>query len=308
MKLFFKACIVIFSIASNAQNIKFTSSELYPEGTGYSNKNKSFYVTSLHYGKIGKVSSEGVYSLFIDDKDIISAIGLLVHDNSNTLYVAISDPGVSVKTSTATQMKLAKVGAYDLTTGKRIYLADLGALNTNGGNFANDLTIDEAGNVYVTNSFAPIIYKIDKKGKASIFSTNEAWKGSGFNLNGITYHKDGFLLVAQSSGPLYKVDIKDPKKVSVIKTDSIVGADGLILNRKNELVVISNSQNKIFKLTTKDSWATATIDKTVQSIESFPSTGVLVSGKYYVLNAKLNEIFDPNAPKTSDFILQEIKF
>jgi hypothetical protein len=141
------------SVFLNAQNVTFNATELYPEGIGYSNKNKSFYVSSLHYGKIGKVNNNGKYTVLVDDKEIVSAIGLLADEKANRVYVAVSDPGVSVKTNAATQMKLAKLGCYDMTTGKRIFMADLGALNPNGGNFANDITKDTEGNVYVTNSF-----------------------------------------------------------------------------------------------------------------------------------------------------------
>ena len=40
----------------------------------------------------------------------------------------------------------------------------------------------------------------------------------------------------------------------------------------------------------------------------FPTTGTRVNGKYYVLNAKLNEIFTPNTKLTSDFLIQEVNF
>ncbi|HTF80399.1 MAG TPA: hypothetical protein VL947_01695 [Cytophagales bacterium] len=300
------------SLSTNAQNIKFTSHELYPEGTAYNKKDKSFYVTSLRYGKVGKVAADGKYSVFVDDKDIISAIGTLIDEKTNTLYVAISDPGVSVKTNPNTQYKLAKVAAYDLTTGKRKYLADLGALNADGNNFANDLTLDDQGNVYVTNSFAPIIYKIDSKGLPTIFARHTDWEGAGFNLNGIRYHKDGFLLVAQmDKGLLYKVDVKHPDKISVVKADSIKGADGLVLNEKGDgLVVISNSQKKIFKLSSSDNWKSAKVEKSVESVDTYPTTGVLVDGKYYVLNAKLNELFmqSPAVQLSEDFLIQEVKF
>ncbi len=314
MKRIFTSLFTLLAVATvNSQNIKFIAPELYPEGTAYYKKDKSFYVTSLHLGKVGKVTADGKYTVFVEDKDLISVVGTVIDNKTSTIYVAISDPGASTKTNPATQGKLAKVAAYDLTTGKRKFLVDLGILNTTGtGNFANDLTLDEVGNLYVTNSFAPIIYKIDSKGTASIFAKNDAWAGAGFNLNGITYHKDGFLIAAQmEKGLLYKVDIKNPQNITVIKTDTLKGADGLVLNDANsELLVISNKTNKIYKLTTKDKWVSATVDKSVESIETFPTTGVYVEGKYYVLNAKLNELFNPTpgVPLSTEFTLQEIKF
>jgi hypothetical protein len=307
--LFNFLAILTFALSANAQNIAFNSSELYPEGIAYSKKQDVFFVSSLHYGKIGKVTRKGVYTEFITDKDLVSAIGIRANEKANLLYVCVSDPGVSVTTNTATQMKLAKLIAYDLTTGKRKFVADLGALNTLAGNFANDVDFDTQGNIYVTNSASPIIYKISPAGKASIFATSDNWKKEGFNLNGIVVHPKGYLIVAQSNtGELYKVSIKKPTEITKINTDLILGGDGIFLNGNNELLVISNSKKEVFQLNSTDDFATAKVLKTAPTEMTFPTTGIVVNKKYYVLNAKLDEIFNPKATKTSNFLIQEIKF
>ncbi len=310
MKNLFKILIILtFAFTANAQNIAFNSNELYPEGIAYSKKQDVFFVSSLHYGKIGKVTRKKVYTEFITDKDLISTIGIHANEKANLLYVCVSDPGVSVKTDKATQMKLAKLIAYDLTTGKRKFIADLGALNKDGGNFANDVDFDNQGNCYVTNSASPIIYKISKTGKASIFATSENWKKEGFNLNGIVVHPSGYLIAAQSNtGELYKISIKNPTEITKINSEIMLGADGIFLNGKNQLIVISNSTKQIFQLNSVDDFTTTNLLKTAFSEMTFPTTGIVVNKKFYVLNAKLNEIFTPNTTLTSDFLIQEIKF
>lgn len=303
--------LVLSAIALNTQgqNISFNSKELYPEGIAFSQKKKVFYVSSVHEGKIGRVDFKGNYSNFVDDQELITSAGLLSDDKRNLLYVCVADPGASTKTKTETQGKLSKLIAFDINTGQKKFSADLGALNSSGGNFANDVTIDNEGNLYVTNSFSPIIYKITQSGIASIFATHEDWKGEGFNLNGIVYHSDGYLIVAKSNtGTLYKVSINDPKKINVIKTDVLSGADGLILNNKNELVVISNAKKEIYQLVSTNNWSSAVVKKTAKSSMSFPTTGIHLKGKNYVLNAKLDELFNPKALKTSDFLIQELTF
>ena len=307
MKNLFITATVLLSTLSFCQSIKFTENELYPEGIAYSHKAKSFFVSSLHYGKIGKVDWKGNYTNFVNDAQSISAIGILADEKRNSLYVAISDPGVSVKT--VAQYKIAKLAAYDLSTGTRKFIADLGVINTTGGgNFANDMAFDKSGNIYVNNSASPIIYKVSQDGKAEVFVTSDNWKGEGFNLNGIVCNqKEDYLLVCQSNtGEIYKVDIKT-KKISKVNTGLILGADGMVLH-KNELIVISNSSKKITKLTSTDNWATAKSEGEVISEMTFPTTGTRVNGKYYVLNAKLNEIFTPNTKLTSDFLIQEVNF
>jgi hypothetical protein len=297
------------SATVSAQDINFTEKELYPEGLAYYSKDNVYFVSSLHYGKIGKVSSAGKYSTFITDKELVSTIGIHINPTNNLLYVCVSDPGVATNTDASTQMKLAKVIAFDIKTGKKKFTADLGTLNNKGGNFANDLDFDKAGNAYVTNSASPIIYKITPQGKASIFTTNQNWTKEGFNLNGIIFHPNGYLLAVQSNtGELYKIDIKNPSKIIKVKTDLFEGGDGLVRNGNNELLVISNSKKEVYLLNSTDNFASAKLVKTAATKLDFPTTGVFIEGKYKVLNAKLNEIFNPNAAKTSDFIIQEFAF
>ncbi len=310
MQNLFKILFVLtFALSANAQNIAFNSDELYPEGIAYSKKQDVFFVSSLHYGKIGKVTRKGVYTEFITDKDLVSTIGIHANEKANLLYVCVSDPGVAVNTSSTTQMKLAKLIAYDLTTGKRNFVADLGAINTTGGNFANDVDFDTQGNAYVTNSFSPIIYKVTPKGIASIFTTNENWKKEGFNLNGIVVHPNGYLIAVQSNtGELYKISLKNPKEISKINVEPILGGDGIFLNGKTELMVISNSTKQVFQLNSSDEFISSKVFKTAPTEMNFPTTGIVVNKKYYVLNAKLDEIFNPKATKTSNFLIQEVKF
>lgn len=308
-KLILLIFIFLQSINAFTQNIQFNATELYPEGIAYNQKENIFYVSSLHYGKIGKVNSKGEYSEFINDKELVSTIGIHLNKAQNLLYVCVSDPGVAVNTSAATQMKLAKIIAFDTKTGKKKFVSDLGALNKDGNNFANDLDFDSQGNAYVTNSASPVIYKINKKGTASVFATSYNWKKEGFNLNGIVFHPNGYLIAVQSNtGELFKIELKNPKNITKITTDLFLGGDGLILNGKNELVVISNLKKEAYIINTTDNFATAKVSKTTATEMDFPTTGVFVNNKYFVLNAKLNEIFTPNSVKTSNFLIQEMKF
>lgn len=294
-------------IGLQAQNITFNETELYPEGLTYSKKLKSFLVSSLTQGTVGKVDWDGNYTKFIDDEDIVSSIGIKADDKNDILYVCISDPGVSVKTDKRTQGKLAKVAAYTLSTGKRKFIVDLGVINADKNNFANDLTIDKDGNLYVTNSFDNVIFKVNKSGEASIYARSDMWTGDGFSLNGITYLKSGLLIVDKmNDGGLFTVDLNNDGKVTKIDAPAVVGADGIVLINSKELWVISNGQQKAFRLKSEDNWASAKIVSTVDTEASFPSTGVKVKKDSYILNAKLNEVFDPETPNSSDFIIQKL--
>jgi len=102
-----------------AGDIKFTSDTLYPASVAYSNQQHVFFVGSIRHGNIGKVSIDGHYTKFIEDKALISTAGVFLDAKRNTLWVANGDVGGSVQSSTATQGKLAAVAAYDATTGAK---------------------------------------------------------------------------------------------------------------------------------------------------------------------------------------------
>jgi len=284
------------------------SEGLFPEGIAYDQSKDEFLITSLTKGRISRVTRKGKVTKFIEDKDLISAIGIELDSKNGRIIVCSSDPGVSEKTSKATQKKIAGMGVYDAKTGKKIKFMDLGKLN-DGPNFANDIAVDVEGNIYITNSFSPVIYKVDKSYNASIFLQSDAFKGEGFALNGIDYHPEGFLLVAKSdTGKLFKVPVANPASfIEVDQSENLKGADGIVLIDQNQLAVISNAQKIIYILTTDDQWKSAELKNALTSPSlEFPTTGTLVKGEFYLLNAKLNQLFGGNK-KVKKFEIYSIK-
>ena len=186
------------------------------------------------------------------------------------------------------------MGIYSLSTGQRQAYVNLGAL-AEGGHFCNDIALDKAGNAYISDSFSPIIYKVDTNNRASILLMDKRFTGDGFNLNGLVV-KDDYLIVAKyNEGLLFKVPLNDPGKFSQIKIDqTLSGADGLLWAADGSLIVIANtSTNKVFKLSSNDNWASAKIIKSSDTGQVFPTTGVLRSGDVHVLHAMLHVLFNP---------------
>lgn len=304
---FLSLLISIPGVAASVEtDIKFSAQELYPEGITFDANTDQFLVSSMRHGKIGRVSRDGVYHAFINDPILVSSVGMHIDSARNRLLVAVSDPGVAITTKIETQSKLAGLAIYDLKSGKRLAYHDLGGLS-NGVHFANDITVDTEGNIYVTDSFSPIVYKIGKQGKPSIFVQSDFFMGEGFNLNGIVYHPDGYLISAKSnSGELFKISLKgDVTKIKI--QQSFNGGDGLILMLDGSLAIIQNS-GKISRLISSDNWVSATVSQTLKTGLEFPTTGVLVGKNLYVLNAKLGELFDPNAKKSDEFSIRPISF
>lgn len=290
-----------------SDDIPFEANMTYPESVSWSAKQDSFFVSSVRRGLVGKVSKDGKYSDFIQDSKLISTVGVLVDDTRNTVWVANSDPGAGERTQASSQGKLAAVATYDSKTGKAKGYYDLGQLS-DGAHFANDITLDDKGNAYVTDSFAPIIYRITSAGKASIFANNELFKqGDGFNLNGIAWHHNGYLLVGKyNTGEIYRVDVKNPTKVEQVTIpEALIGADGFNLIDDQHLIVVQNNGvDRTVELTSTDGWKTAKISRVVKSKLSMPTAATKVGNEVFVLGSRLDTLFNPDAPKVSNYLLQ----
>ena len=288
--------------------IGFTADTAYPESVTWSAKQNRFFVSSVRHGTVGTVTPDGTYTPFIADDRLVSTVGLLVDDARNTLWVTNSDPGAGDRTNAATQGKLAGIATFDATTGKRLAYHDLGHLSE-GTHFANDVALDADGNAYVTDSFAPVIYRISKTGEATIFARSPQFKDAeGFNLNGIAYHKDGYLLVGKyNSGELFRVNIADPARIERVKlSQPLKGADGFSLVDADHLVVVLNlGADKTVELVSTDGWTSAKVARETKSVTSMPTAATRAGQDVWVLNSRLDTLFDAKAPKVSDFLLQK---
>jgi len=288
-------------------DIAFSADQAYPEGVAWSPSQQVFFVSSIHKGVIGKVDFQGRYTAFIHDEKLVSSVGLHFDAKRNLLWVAIGDLGTSLRSNPATQGKLAAVAAYDTKTGERHAYHDLGRL-VEGGHFANDIAIDKAGNVYVTDSFSPVIYRVDTKGTATVFARSDLFKGDGFNLNGMVYHPDGYLLVAKSnSGEIFRVSIDQPSDIRRVKLpQALLGADGLVFRANNRISVVQNSgADQVLDIVSNDGWQSATLQTARKSAMSFPTTAVLAGEALYVLNSRLDTLFSKDTPKVSNYLLQK---
>ncbi len=290
--------------------IAFTVPGLYPEGVAYNPKNKLFYVGSVTTGTIGSVDQQGNYKPFYQDNSLKSTYGLKVDVKANRLWACVSDANYSKLSDSSTFKKMARIISIDLNTGKKLSDIDLAGVYK-GKHFINDMAFDAQGNLYATDSFSPVIYKIDTKGKATVFAESDYFKAMDVGLNGIVCHPQGYLLVNNNSqGALYKVDMKNPKNISRVKVKNFFpGSDGMLLDG-NQLYLIQNKGvDKVFQLSSQDQWATAEVDASTAAEDRFqqPSTGTQADGKLYVLNSKMNELADPVKRPSKEFSIQLVE-
>lgn len=295
------------------ERVTVTRKALYPEGVAWDTTRRKFMLSSLTEGSVGHVNDRGEYRRFISDSRLISSIGIQIDLRNGRVLVCNSDPGVSKKSSKKTKNKLAALGIYSLKDGSPLHYIELSRW-LKGKHFANDLTLDDQGNIYVTDSYAPIIYKVDKQGNPWVFLEHDRFKGEGFNLNGIVYHQDGYLLVAKyNEGIIFRIPVKNPRAFSqVVIPEAIHGVDGLLWGSDGSLVAIANESgkqtNRIFKMVSDDNWESARITGEKVTGRVFATTGTIRNGDLYILHAKLHRLFNENDRKLKKFRITRTVF
>jgi sugar lactone lactonase YvrE len=324
--------------------INFKQPGLYPEGTQYDSQSGRFLVSSQTAGRIGQITADSTeptstnaYNAFADNDQLISTIGLNLDPSRNRLLAAVSDPGYNTaRTSAATKGKLAATAIFNRSTGTLMQFINLSAVSPRmyTAHFANDIAIDAQGNAYVTDSYAPIIYRITFDamgvGTASTWLTDASLSAPAgkFGLNGIVYHPSGYLLVAKSDeGKLLKIPITNGNPgtlttVTLPKGLDLSGDDGLQLFNNTTLHVVCNAQGKVYKVTTADDFGTitaaGTFDANVGGVSPYPTTlaqrtlsgpGVVAAtSSSYVLFSHLNALQAGQTPPVETFTLKKVVF
>ena len=289
--------------------IEFEAPEAYPEGIVYDSIADVFYVSSAHLGTVGKVNRQGNYSVLYNDNSLKSTYGLKIHPDGKRLFVCVGDANYSKFSTPDTKKKMIRLISLELPSGKKLTDVDISKVQP-GEHFGNDLAFDNQGNVYMTDSYSNVIYKITADGKATVFAKDKQFDTKGVGLNGIVYHPDGFLLVDNShTGRIYKVNVNNPQQIQKVDIEQyFMGADGMLLTDKNTLtVVVNGGTDKIFQLHTTDNWQTAQLAATTLAVDRFiyPSTATRRGQDIWVMDAKFNELADSNSVLSKKFAIQQ---
>jgi sugar lactone lactonase YvrE len=203
MKNIIGLIIYVLLIAScsqeNNSNIAYRISEkdLIPEGITYSSTTRSFYISSIYKTKIVQINAEtGEFKDFIpSDLLDMSFLGLIVDENSNHLWAC----GNKLKNGESSSM----VSKFNLITGELI--KSYSYIDTVANTY-NDITEDDEGNIYFTDSDGQCVYRIDNHTDSIIifFDGTEI-----SHPNGITISPDNkFLYVASNEKGIRVLDIE----------------------------------------------------------------------------------------------------
>lgn len=293
---------------------------LHPEGVAWDPIRSAFLVGSIRHGSVSVVAPNGDTTTLVEEPRLIATGGIHADAKRNRLLVTYFDvyagPGVLISTgsSAETAGRHSGLGIFELDSGKTIHLVDLGWQP--GLHLANALTLDGDGRAYVTDSYAPTVFRVDLDGTASVFAENAAFDASdtnglpNFGLNGISYHPDGYLLtVRYDTGTLLRVPLDDPCSVTEVALDQpVVGADGIALQADGELVLVTNAIastgfDGVFLLRSTDDWTSACAVASTRWPDADPTSVAITPQGDYVLSSKLSVLFGSQGKQTADGFL-----
>lgn len=269
-----------------------------PEGIEFDAARGRFLTGSLSEGSIFEIHRDGQVTPVVTDPDLVSSVGIEVDAERNRLLVANSDRGAFDGSSQGQ----AKLGAYNLATGERLAMVDLGATipdrPADAAHFANDVTVGEDGTAYITDTMQNTIYAVTPDYQASVFYRFPGEESR--SLNGLVYHPSGYLLVA-GGATLYKVPVDDPDaNTEVALPEDIEGQDGLVWMDDQRLAIVSNSSSRVVALTSSDDWATAEL-AAAGTYTGQGTTGAVANGDIYVVQPHFN---DQDPPVVKRVMLQ----
>ncbi len=274
------------------EQISFSEHDLFPEGLAYDPVHNWFYVSSAAFGTVGVVTTDGVWKPVVTDDKLTSTTGLKVDKAHNRLWVCNVEGGI---------------GAYDLNNGQRLFYTDLSTLLPGEPLFMNDEVIAPDGNAYVTSSAAPVIFKVDQNGNASVFFKDDAFavNPDEFGFNGIQYNTAGYLLVAHTAlNQVIKIPVNNPSGYKAVQLDaSLSFPDGILLSKDGkQLVVVSD--DKVLSFISNDQWNNASLSTSFTTGPVF-ATSLTSDGKQvYVVYCHLDKLL--SGQDQDDYTIQEV--
>jgi sugar lactone lactonase YvrE len=184
--------------------IYITGERYFPEGVTAA-ADGTFFAGSMYEGCIMRaLPGQAQVEAFIESgaNGLVSVLGLYADSTRDVLWACSSDAGNGRLTGSAP----VGVKAFHLRTGEA-----LGSYDFPGGGFANDLTIDAQGNLYVTDSWTPRILRLAAGGSALEEWINDPQLGvEQWSLNGIDYDRENHAIytVNQRAGLLFRIAIE----------------------------------------------------------------------------------------------------
>ena len=270
----------------------------FPEGITAASDG-TFFVGSLKEGCIMRAQAGAAHmEPFIEpgSNGLVSVLGLWADETRSTLWACSSDAGNGRLTGRAP----VGIKAFDLQTG-----APKGSYDFPGGGFANDLTIDTEGNLYVTDSWAPRILRLCAGGTALEEWINDPQLGvEQWSLNGIDFDPSSrsIYTVNQKAGLLFRIAIEPDGSAGVVTpiqtSQELRRPDGLKVIGPNTLATAEGGAGGMSVLSVEGN--SAHVRRVPAGLDGV-STFAFYQGQAWVVEGQSDHFWDPaNAGPDAD--------
>ena len=264
--------------------------DLIPEGIAYDPATRSFFLGSIRKRKIVRIGPDGRVSDFVPSKrdGLLAVLGMKVDPRRRVLWAA-SEASESMIDGTPGETGRSAVCAYDLGSGKLIGVYRTPPEATR--HLFNDLVVDSAGDVLVTDSEEGTVYAIPKRtGRLERLFPAGTWDyPNGIALSAdqrtaYVAHAWGVSLVDRTTGRMRELEA--PAGVT------LAGIDGLVRDGRT-LIAVQNGFEpmRVAAFELNDSGDRVESARTLaRSHPDFdiPTTGVVAGGAYcFIANSQL---------------------
>lgn len=279
------------SIDKKLSEIIIPGDRYFPEGVTVTSDG-TFFAGSLFEGCITRSQPGSDHMepyIQSGSNGLVSVLGLWADEPRGFLWACSSDAGNGRLAGTAP----VGVKSFDLQTG-----AVRDSFDFPGGGFANDLTIDPLGNLYVTDSWSPRILRLPAGGTAL-----EEWIHAPelgveqWSLNGIDFEASSSLIytVNQRAGQLFRIEINSDGgagRVTLIHTSQeLRRPDGLKVLDANTLVTAEGGAGGL---------SVIKVDGDAAEVRRIPAgldgvtTFALYQGDAWVVEGQSDHFWDPD--------------
>ncbi len=318
MKKYLFCALFPAMLAHSAERITFTPQygNGYPEGVAWHAEKEAFIVSSLRGGTLGLVGLDGSYRVFSADKRLLSSVGVLVDAPRGRVLAVNTDLGVAHGGDDSRRQRTSQVFEFDADSGALRHIYDFSALSK-GATLANDLAVDNDGNIYVTDSFQPQIYRAGYADKSvSVLLRDSRLRPENKdktteqlpNLNGIVFHPDGYLLAGDYvRGKLWRIPTDKPQDFHEVRLPApLTGPDGLRLIAPDTLAAVQTAPDAEGKMRSAvafvrstDGWQSAKIaDNQPLADVDGATTATLKGDELWLVNSHYPSLFA--APEKAD--------
>lgn len=222
-------------ISSSELQFEFSQPGFHPEGLAIHPETGNFLISDVRCGLISSFTKEGANRkqiLDLKEFGFWGAMGMKFDANdSNVLWVTTS---ALPEFCNYSEELAGKSALLKIDVAKRKLLK---AYQLEGDHVFGDLTMDASGEIYVSDSASPSIYKLNRlNNQLEEFLSHEKW----FNLQGLVIGTDNKMYVSDYIMGVYEVDLTTKLVKTVLDENQLTrGTDGLYFTG-NKLVLLQN--------------------------------------------------------------------